>query len=644
MTDKIIIIESPNKCEKIAKITGAKVFATQGHFKTLANDFLKDYESYEPIFEFKTSSSKFLIQNILKECKNKDVIIATDPDREGYGIGYLFYEIIQNQANSVKRAEFHEITESGIKKGLDNAIPFSNSNLKEFEAFKARVVGDKLVGFILSPKYINKLNDKNNSVGRVQTPALSLIVKRELEIKSYEKDKKSEQISYKIKAKLKSNDGEFFALNDNIYNTLEEANQKISELNDIKKAEIFNIEKKQSQTKPPLPFRTSKLQEEANKRFKFSSEATMSLAQKLFEKGLITYHRTDSNALSKEFIDEVEKEFKNNEWYEKREYKAGDQSQAQAHEAIRVSHIHQYSKIDEIAKEEKLSDDEIKLYTLIFENTLTSQAKNQVSENTTYDFSISTLSFKTKTSKVVYDGFKAIFKTDTTDEKEVETNEYKELNIDEKEVEILSYELHKIIPPKPKHYKESNFISLLEKEGIGRPSTYAMFLPVLLKRGYIEVKKGEIFATIKGENFIDEVSKEDIWITKSEFTKKMEEVLDKISKNEASYLDFIKPLHEQMNFFELSPKKITPPSEKQLEFARKIASQNNLTLPQNIELDRKICSDFIEKNRPKIAPSQKQIEFAKKLSDEHKKPLPPQFDTDINICSKFIDSCIKKAH
>ena len=196
MSNAVIIIESPN----IEHITGAKVYATKGHFKELAKEIVADYTGYEPIFEMK-EQSKHRMNEIFNDCKGKDVIIATDPDREGYGIGYMVYETIKNIAKSVKRAEFHEITESGIKKGLDKAVPFASSNLKEFDSFKARAVGDKLVGFIMSPAYINKLNDKNLSVGRVQTPALALIVKRELEIKEFLASPASKQIDYKIKAK-----------------------------------------------------------------------------------------------------------------------------------------------------------------------------------------------------------------------------------------------------------------------------------------------------------------------------------------------------------------------------------------------------------------------------------------------------------
>lgn len=643
MQNTIIIIESPNKKEKIAKITGAKVYATKGHFKELAQNFLNDYENYEPIFEFK-ENSKFNINQMIKDCKDSDVIIATDPDREGYGIAYLFYDLIKGTAKSIKRAEFHEITESGIKKGLDNSVNFANSNLKEFEAFKARVVGDKLVGFILSPKYINALNDKNNSVGRVQTPALNLIVKRELEINKFKNSPQAKQIDYKIKAKLKNGECEFFAINDNIYKTKDEAEAKLNELKELKTAKIFNIDTKQSQIKPHEPFRTSQYQEIANKKIGFNSEVAMNLAQKLFEKGLITYHRTDSNSLSNEFINEVQNYFKDQEWYEKREYKAGNQSQAQAHEAIRISHLHDFSEIENIARAENLTDDERKIYEMIFQNSILSQAKNSINEIKTYDFDILAMSFKTKSSKCIFKGFKGVFGDNETGEDE---EEIKELNINENEqVEILNFELQEVKKQAPKHYKESNFISLLEKEGIGRPSTYASFLPRLLQRNYIEIatkgKNSEIIATQKGINFIAEISKNDEWITKSEFTKIMEEVLDKISKNEATYLDFIKPLHEKMDFVKISTDaEIKPPSEKQLEFAKKLAKDQNLELPKDIENNWKICNEFIEKAKKSTPPTEKQIAFAQKLANDQKIELPKNYDKSIEICSKFIDKCLK---
>ena len=649
MGDAVIIIESPNKCDKIEHITGAKVYATKGHFKELAKEIVVDYTGYEPIFEMK-EQSKHRMNEIFNNCKGKDVIIATDPDREGYGIGYMVYETIKNIAKSVKRAEFHEITESGIKKGLDKAVPFASSNLKEFDSFKARAVGDKLVGFIMSPAYINKLNDKNLSVGRVQTPALALIVKRELEIKEFLASPASKQIDYKIKTKLKTSDGvEFTAINDNIFSSKDEANAKIAELSG-NRAKVYQIDTKQSQMKPQAPFRTSQMQEAANKRLEFSSDKTMSLAQKLFEKGLITYHRTDSNSLSNEFIDEVGVKFGNEEWYEKREYKAGSQSQAEAHEAIRISHVHDYGEIDEIAGRESLSDDEKSLYELIFLNSVLSQAKNAINKNKTYDIDVKALSFKAKTGKCIYKGFKGALKeqADDEDERDKDVAEI-ELNLNKgDEVQILGFELQEVKKQAPQHYKESNFISLLEKEGIGRPSTYATFLPTLLKREFVVIetkgKNQNIIATPKGINFIESVKADDEWITQSEVTKQMEGVLDEISDSKVNYLDFIKPLHEKMGFKELSSGETKPPSEAQLNFAKSIALDLKIALPGNIETDWKICSDFINKNKDKAIrpPSDKQIKLAQDLAKDKKLELPKGYDTDLKICKAFIEKALKK--
>lgn len=649
MSNAVIIIESPNKCDKIEHITGAKVYATKGHFKELTKEIVADYTGYEPIFEMK-EQSKHRMNEIFNDCKGKDVIIATDPDREGYGIGYMVYETIKNIAKSVKRAEFHEITESGIKKGLDKAVPFASSNLKEFDSFKARAVGDKLVGFIMSPAYINKLNDKNLSVGRVQTPALALIVKRELEIKEFLASPASKQIDYKIKAKLKTRSGvEFTAVNDNIFSSKDEANAKIAELGGSR-AKVYQIDTKQSQIKPQAPFRTSQMQEAANKRLGFSSDKTMSLAQKLFEKGLITYHRTDSNTISDEFINEVEAKFKGEEWYEKKIYKAGSQSQAEAHEAIRISHVHGYGEIDEIAGRESLSDDEKSLYELIFLNSVLSQAKNTVNENKTYDIDVKALSFKAKTGKCIYKGFKGALKEQADDEDEQDKDVAQiELNLNQgDEVEVLGFELQEVKKQAPQHYKESNFISLLEKEGIGRPSTYATFLPTLLKREFVVIetkgKNQNIVATGKGISFIESVKANDEWITQSEFTRQMEGVLDEISDGKVNYLDFIKPLHEKMGFKELNSGETKPSSEAQLNFAKSIASDLKIALPDGIEADWKICSDFINKNKDKAIrpPSDKQIKLAQDLAKDKKLELPKGYDTDLKICKAFIEKALKR--
>ncbi|WP_273212070.1 type IA DNA topoisomerase [Helicobacter rodentium] len=658
LNNALIIIESPNKTKKIAEITGALVLATIGHFKGLTNEIVKDYESYEPILDYKDDNTKYRINQIINASKGKEVYIATDPDREGYGIGYMVYELIKNLAKSIKRAEFFEITESGIEKGIKDAIPFTQSNFNDYESWKARAVSDKLVGFLLSPKYMQLCNDKNNSIGRVQTPVLSLIVSKELQIQDFLNSSANKKVEYKIKAKLKSGNLEFSALGENLYEGKEEAQEILNNLSTTKEAFVFAKEMKEAQIKPKEPYRTSQFQEAMNRVYGFEPETSMKLAQALFEKGLITYHRTDSNALSKEFLEELQSHLKDKEYYQRREYKAGSQSQAEAHEAIRITHYHDLDTLNSlIDKEDFKENKEVnkdnlkKAYKLIYLNSIASQAKNAINENITYDFSITTFSFKAKVSKCIYKGFKEI----SIDNEEAE-EQSQELNLDlnqKESVEILGFELSEVKKQAPKHYKESNFISLLEKNGIGRPSTYATYLPKLLERDYIEiVKKGKnsnIVATKKGIDFLSIVKKNDEWITQSEFTKQMESALDEISQGKVSYLDYIKLIHQKLEFAEVSTKDsnsnaISPPKEGSLDFAKKIAREANLELPEGIESDWRICQKFINENQNKTKKpaSEKQISFAEKIAKEQNLKLPNNYKEDSQICSDFIAKNSKK--
>ncbi len=646
LNDTLIIIESPNKVEKIQKITGAKVFATAGHFKGLTQDFLKNFDNYEPVFDFTDERKKNNIFKALKEAEGKEVYIATDPDREGYAIGYFFYQMLKNKnPKSIKRAEFFEITESGIEKGITNAIPFSQSNIKMFESWKARAVGDKLVGFILSPKYAGIFKEKI-SIGRVQTPVLALIVQRQEEIEAYEKLPLKEKVDYKIKA-ISSKDGkELSLLNNNLYNDKQEAVSIINDLPDV--AKCYEIESKEVKSSPKMPYRTSQLQESLSKRLGISTKEVMDYAQKLFEKGLITYHRTDSNAISKEFLDELQSHLSNEEWYQRREYKAGSQSQAEAHEAIRITHYHPLNQIDEIAKENNLNPKEKEIYQAIYQNTILSQAKDCINSVTDYTFTIKAMLFHIKSTKCLYKGFKGVF-AEETDEEEAEDKMIKDIEFSKgEEIMITKFDAQEIKKKAPSPYKESNFISLLEKNGIGRPSTYATYLPILIERGYIILeKKGKehiIIPTQKGISLIQTLNTKEEWITKAQFTKEMENVLDCIANGELKYTDFIRPLHQKMEFAPINQKEITKPSEKQIAYVEKLAKEQDIEIPKEVYEDYKECSAFIEKlNKTKAPtpPSEKQIKLAEELANKNNMELPKDYKDDYKVCSAFIDKCFK---
>lgn len=657
MSDTIIIIESPNKKDKIQKISGFDTYATKGHFKSLTKNFIKDYDSYEVEFDFIDEDAKKRMNFIFSQCSGKEVIIATDPDREGYAIGYLFFQVIKNKAKSIKRAEFHEITENGVKKGLATALPFNATNFKEFEAFKARAVGDKLVGFILSPKYAKATNDKNTSVGRVQTPALNLIVSKDEEIKAFNALSEDEKVSYKVRAKCQSANGtEFEIESEKILKDKAELESFLNYISNNKEALFTQMQIKESKKAPPAPFRTSKLQEKANQILGFSPNDTMLLAQQLFENGLITYIRTDSNALSAEFIDEVQKAYKDKEWYERREYKAGKQSQAEAHEAIRITHLHELSELDALFEKTnkeastKLVDKHKALYTLIYKNSICSQAKDKVSELKSFEFDINGAPFKTSMSKVLYKGFESVF-NDESDENENENSqsEISQNKVDlsflqpNEKVSVLDLQGVEVKKQAPSPYKESSFISLLEKEGIGRPSTYASFLPTLLKRKYVELQaKGKnklIIPTQKGIEMIELLRKDDEWITQSEYTRLMEEMLDAITEGKIGYKDFISPLHAKMNYEKIN-KAESGATPKQIELVKKLAKEQNKEIPNDLFSDfaktKAFIDELIKISNASKAPSDKQISFAENLAQKHNAQLPQDYKTNLKACSDFI--------
>lgn len=657
MSDTIIIIESPNKKDKIQKISGFDTYATKGHFKSLTKNFIKDYDSYEVEFDFIDEDAKKRMNFIFSQCSGKEVIIATDPDREGYAIGYLFFQVIKNKAKSIKRAEFHEITENGVKKGLATALPFNATNFKEFEAFKARAVGDKLVGFLLSPKYAKATNDKNTSVGRVQTPALNLIVSKDEEIKAFNALSEDEKVSYKVRAKCQSANGtEFEIESEKILKDKAELESFLNYISNNKEALFTQMQVKESKKAPPAPFRTSKLQEKANQILGFSPDDTMLLAQQLFENGLITYIRTDSNALSAEFIDEVQKAYKDKEWYERREYKAGKQSQAEAHEAIRITHLHELSELDALFEKTnkeastKLVDKHKALYTLIYKNSICSQAKDKISELKSFEFDINGAPFKTSMSKVLYKGFESVF-NDESDENENENSqsEISQNKVDlsflqpNEKVSVLDLQGVEVKKQAPSPYKESSFISLLEKEGIGRPSTYASFLPTLIKRRYVELQaKGKnklIIPTQKGIEMIELLRKDDEWITQSEYTRLMEEMLDAITEGKIGYKDFISPLHAKMNYEKIN-KAESGATPKQIELVERLAKEQNKEIPNDLFSDftktKAFIDELIKISNASKAPSDKQISFAENLAQKHNAQLPQDYKTNLKACSDFI--------
>ncbi|MGL2824665.1 type IA DNA topoisomerase [Helicobacter pylori] len=686
MNNSVIIIESPHKVAKIREITGAKVFATIGHFMQLKS--YDESNGFKPTFDYDQEKKKHIFE-MIEACKNKKVYIATDTDREGYAIGYMFYQKIKNVASSIYRAEFFEITSSGINKGLQNALLFENTNKQMYQSALARRVADMLLGFTLSP-YLGKAlgQMKGSSAGRVQTPCLKLIVDRDREIEKFKALPENEKVSYQIQAKINDSanreviikhcdeKGEEIKFNDK-----EEALKLFESLEDNKACLLKDLKTSAVETKPKKPFITSTLLEKASSMLGLSISEVQSLAQSLFEAGLITYIRTDAESLSVEFLNEAESFYLPiyKEVYQKREYKAGKQSQAEAHEAIRITHPHKYEDLESIVYNASITNqDALKLYRLIFERTIESQGKNAIYDKQDLLFKIKNEYFKCSVKGLKSAGFLAMFSkkelendesNDDKDNKEKEQNAQFNLKIDD----VLSLNdlvLATIKRNAPSAYKEADFVKLLENKGIGRPSTYASYLPTLLKREYISIsqdKKHIITPTHKGKRVVEVFENAYQFIIDLTYTKQMEEVLDEIVENKSSYVDFISNLNSKcpkIEKLERNDAEIKPSSEGQITYIENILRDLQLNLSEEFKnykednrvakafLDRYIKEhEFFKKNNKKASSSNndenrpatpKQISFAEMLAKKHNVKLPKDYKSNIKVCGDFINEYHKK--
>ncbi len=686
MKDSVIIIESPNKVAKIKEITGAKVFATIGHFMQLKS--YDENNNFKPTFEYDPQKKKCIFE-IIEACKNKKVYIATDPDREGYAIGYHFYEKIKKIASSIYRAEFFEITPSGINKGLQNALLFENTNKQMYQSALARRVADMLLGFTLSP-YLGKAlgQMKRSSAGRVQTPCLKLIVDRDREIEKFKALPENEKVSYQIQAKINDNanreviikhcdeKGEEIKFNDK-----EEALKLFESLKDNKACLLKDLKTSVVETKPKKPFITSTLLERASSELGLGIAEVQSLAQSLFEARLITYIRTDAESLSVEFLNEAESFYLPiyKEVYQKREYKAGKQSQAEAHEAIRITHPHKYEDLESVVYDSGITNqDALKLYQLIFERTIESQGKNAIYDKQDLLFKIKNEYFKCSVKSLKSAGFLAMFSkkelendesNDDKENKEKEQNAQFNLKIDDM-LSLNDLVLATIKRNAPSPYKEAGFVKLLENKGIGRPSTYASYLPTLLKREYISIsqdKKHTITPTHKGKRVIEVFENAYQFIIDLTYTKQMEEVLDEIVESKSSYLDFLQNLATKcpkIEKLERNDDEIKPSSEGQITYIENILRDLQLDLSEEFKnykednriakafLDRYIKEhEFFKKNNKKASNSNnneirpatpKQINFAEILAKKHNVKLPKDYKSNIKVCGDFINEYSKK--
>ncbi len=477
MIKNLVIVESPAKAKTIEKFLGKDfvVKSSFGHVRDLAKkNFGIDIENnYEPQY-IVSDDKKKIVNELKKNAKEADIVwLASDEDREGEAIAWHLFDELGLKKENTKRIVFHEITKEAIKNAIINPREIDGNLVN---AQQARRILDRLVGFELSPVLWRKVKP-SLSAGRVQSVAVRLLVDREREILDF----KSES-SYKVEGVFKSENGNEFQAD--LSKRLKSQNEVIEFLEKCKDAEykVTDIVKKPGKKSPTSPFTTSTLQQEASRKLGFSVSQTMTIAQKLYEAGKITYMRTDSVNLSKIAIEGCKKmiydEF-GEKYHKTRVYKTKTKGAQEAHEAIRPTFLDN-RQAGNTAREKKL-------YELIWKRTIASQMSDAILEKTTIniDNSNHNLNFIAKGEILKFDGFLKVYLESFDDENDIiHKGLLPNVKINEllKDVEITAIERFSYHPPR---YTEASLVKKLEELGIGRPSTYAPTISTVQNRGYV---------------------------------------------------------------------------------------------------------------------------------------------------------------
>lgn len=479
MQNNLVIVESPAKAKTIEKFLGEgyKVLSSYGHIRDLKQKAfsidVKDH--FKPIYEIPDDKKK-IVAELKNEASKADMVwLASDEDREGEAISWHLYEVLQLEPQKTKRIVFHEITKPAILKAIEHP---RNIDINLVNAQQARRVLDRIVGFELSPVLWRKIKPAL-SAGRVQSVAVRLIVEREREISSF-----VSEASYKIVALfVDGQDVEVRATLGKRFKTKEEAKAFLETCKDASFT-IEDIVTRPVKKSPAPPFTTSTLQQEAARKLGYSVAQTMTIAQRLYESGLITYMRTDSVNLSELALAssrETIVSLMGEEYVQTRQFATKTKGAQEAHEAIRPT----YMQNDSISG----TSQEKRLYELIWKRTLASQMADARLQKTTATISVSNSDeqFVATGEVVVFDGFLRVYKESYDDDSEQE-DESRLLPQLKKGQALLRKEISAVerFSQPPARYTEASLVRKLEELGIGRPSTYAPTISTIQQRGYVE--------------------------------------------------------------------------------------------------------------------------------------------------------------
>lgn len=541
---KLVIVESPTKSKTIGHYLGSDyvVEASVGHIRDLAisgkGGFGVDVEhDFKPTYVIDDDKKDIVkkLQDLMK--KSDEVILATDPDREGEAIAWHLATVLKLPIESTKRLEFHEITRESIKNAIE-APRVIDLNLVHSQ--ETRRIIDRIIGFKLSALLKSKI--RSQSAGRVQSVTLKMIVEHEKEINEFKSEEYwtlessilHENKKYKLNLTKITNEEPKMPNKEKADEVLSYTKENVV---------VSSISESQRSISSKEPYRTSTLQQDAFTRYGFKTKETTFLAQQLYEGieidgnlvGLITYIRTDSTKLSDIFVAQA-KDFiisKYGEKYYKGQKGVKDVRGAQdAHEAIRPTNLELTpAKVKPFVK-----DHVYKLYKMIYERTLASLMANKVLQTTTITFKNSHLEFELKGNRVIFDGYNIIKFDDN------ETSVLPKFN-EGTSYELLDVKTEQNFTKPPARYTEAKIVKLMEEKGIGRPSTYSATIQTLLARKYVTSEKGYLVPTEQGiltSNVLNKYFKD---LMNTEYTAEMETSLDKISIGEASELEVIKDFY-----------------------------------------------------------------------------------------------------
>ena len=557
MASHLVIVESPAKAKTIEKYLGKdfKVLASYGHVRDLVpkegavetdNGFKMNYSAVE--------RNQKHIANIKKELKKADSLyLATDPDREGEAISWHLYELL-NEKNLMKnkhayRVAFYEITQQAVSEAIANPREIT---MDLVNAQQARRALDYLVGFNLSPLLWRKIR-RGLSAGRVQSPALRMIVERELEIEAFnpleywsiEADNNLDGQAFS--AKLNRLGGE--KVKQFTITNAEQANAAHSRLSEAAqgKLRVDKVEKKQRKRNPAAPFTTSTLQQEAARKLGFGAQRTMRTAQRLYEGidigagqvGLISYMRTDSVTLSNDALNEIrefiaEKFGENNLPETPREYKTKSKNAQEAHEAIRPTS----ARNEPFKIKQHLGDDEFRLYSLIWKRTIACQMIHATLDTVSIDLACGNdNTFRASGSTIRDPGFMRVYIEDKDEPKKDDNKENILPPMNEGDiVELQEIRLEQHFTEPPPRFSEASLVKTLEEYGIGRPSTYASIITTLLDREYVELESKRFHPTDVGRVVARFLTQHFAQYVDYDFTAQLEDSLDEISRGEKDWI------------------------------------------------------------------------------------------------------------